>query len=1140
MLHVHRAERADVLAGGLAELLSEPPDDALAREVVSVPARGVERWLAQRLSHALGVGPSGGDGVCAAVDFPPPGRLVGQAVAAASEVDPDEDPWAPGRLVWQLLAVVDACAHEEWCVALGGHLGLGAASGDDGAEVRRARRLGVAAHLVGLLASYGSARPQMLRDWAEGRDGDGAGGRLPRDLAWQAELWRRLRDRVGTPSPAERLPRVADVLAEDPDRVDLPGRLSVFGATRLAADELAVLAALAERREVHLWLPHPSPALWDAVAALPPGGAQRTVPVRRAHDPSVGVVRHPLLGSLGRDSRELQLRLPTPAGGRSDTHHPLRQRPAGLLGLLQEALAADRPPPGVPLAGAPDARAVLDPADTSVQVHSCHGPARQVEVLREVLLGLLADAPTLSPRDVLVACPDVETYAPLVSAAFGLPPGAGEAHPGHRLRVRLADRSPIAVNPVLDVLATVLRLADARLTVADVLDLAAAPPVARRFRLDADDTERLARQCADAGVRWALDAEHRLRVSGVPGSAQGTWRAGLDRLLLGVAVAPGTPPRWLGRTLPVEESSSTDVAALGRLAELVDRLSCTVDGLQGAQPVARWVEVLRDALASLVEVPPDAVWQVAQAERVLSAVLQESGDGTTVLRLEDVRTLLADRLAARPTRSGFRTGSLTVCTLVPMRSVPHRVVCLLGLDDGRFPRAGAPDGDDLLAREPCAGERDARSEDRQLLLDAVLSATERLVVLHSGADPRTGAARAPAVPLGELLDTLDATARTADGRPASAQVVVRHPLQPFDARCFVPGALGRPGPFSHDGAVLRGARAARAERPAAPVLLPAPLPEVGDAAVELDDVVALLLDPMAGFLRQRLGAALPRDSAEPPASLPLELDGLERWAVADRLLADLAAGADPRVALDAERRRGALPPGPLGSRTLADVEPRVRAVHSAAASLLAQPARAVDVAVALPGGRRLVGTVPQVRGTAVAEVTVSTLAAKHRLRAWVRLLALQASAPAVTWTAVTSGRTGRDRAARSVLGPVPPSRAVALLADLVALRDLGLCEPLPLPLVTGERYAVARAAGVEETPALERARDAWEGAFDRPGENDDEGARRVLGAAVPLETLLLAPTRADDEGPSDESTRFGALARRLWEPLLAAERTERP
>ncbi|NHC16331.1 exodeoxyribonuclease V subunit gamma, partial [Motilibacter deserti] len=310
MLHVHRSERADQLAGALAELLRAPARDAdpFSPEVVAVPARGVERWLAQHLSRALGAGGGRADGVCANVAFPSPATLVQEAVAAVTGADPRADVWLPDRLVWPLLEVLDACAGEAWCTVLGRHLGMpGAASGPGGAagstgdRQRRGRRYAVARHLAGLFAAYAAARPRMLRAWASGEDTDGGGTPLPADLAWQAELWRRLRAHVGAESPAERLDAACEQLRARPQLLALPGRLSVFGPTRLTASSLAVLAAVAEHRDVHLWLPHPSPSLWQRVAQAASGAAAGgrdggsavgVEALRRADDPAgTGVLR---------------------------------------------------------------------------------------------------------------------------------------------------------------------------------------------------------------------------------------------------------------------------------------------------------------------------------------------------------------------------------------------------------------------------------------------------------------------------------------------------------------------------------------------------------------------------------------------------------------------------------------------------------------------------------------------------------------------------------------------------------------------------------------------------------------------------------------------------------------------------------
>ena len=260
MIRVHRAERADRLVAALADVLAEPLDDPMAAEVVAVPSRGIERWIAQELSARLGAAPGADDGVCANVEFPFPSRVIGAALAAVTGTDPDADPWTPSRLVWPLLAVVQEHLDEPWLASLRTHL-LGPAEAPD--PTRRSRRFGAVRHIADLYDRYAIHRPSMVRAWHDGRDVDSRGEPLPDDARWQAQLWRAVRERIGIPSPAERLVDVDRVLRADPDAVDLPPRLSLFGLTALPRSSTAVLSALAAHREVHLFLLHPSEALWE-------------------------------------------------------------------------------------------------------------------------------------------------------------------------------------------------------------------------------------------------------------------------------------------------------------------------------------------------------------------------------------------------------------------------------------------------------------------------------------------------------------------------------------------------------------------------------------------------------------------------------------------------------------------------------------------------------------------------------------------------------------------------------------------------------------------------------------------------------------------------------------------------------------
>jgi exodeoxyribonuclease V gamma subunit len=1083
VLHLHRAERTSLLADGLGQLLATPLPDPFAEELVIVPAKGVERWLSQRLSHILGRGIAQ-DGVCAGIAFRNPGSLIAEITGTA-----DDDPWSPDAMVWPLLEVIDSSLGEPWCRTLATHLGH-FETGEE-KELRQGRRYAVARRLSGLFASYARQRPQLLVDWESDITGV-----IDSDLQWQPPLWRALVNRVDADPPHVRQAKTLARLHESP--TDLPERLSLFGHTRLPATEIELLNALAAHHDLHLWLPHPSDALWHKLAG--DHGA-----ILRRDDTSHRIVGHPLLATLGRDLRELQRSLPN-----GDTDEYLnesaggREHPDTLLGWLQSDIAAN--------AVRPDGRTLHDD-DRSVQVHSCHGTARQIDVLREVLLGLLADDPTLEPRDILVMCPDIESYAPLINADFGLGDVLHGAHPAHRLRVRLADRSLTQTNPLLGVASQLLSLAGSRVTASEVLNLAQAAPVRSRFGFTDDDLESITRWVRQANIRWGFDQEHR-KPFGVD-FIHNTWRFGIDRVLAGVALSDDSHA-WIGSTLPLDDVSSNRVELAGKLAEFVDRLQRTVDALNGARPLKDWLTALADGIGMLARVDDGDAWQTSQMQREFAEVLAGAGPrAEMIMRLPDIRALLKRHLAGRPTRANFRTGTLTVCTMVPMRSVPHRVVCLVGLDDGVFPRLGIVDGDDVLARSPMTGERDIRSEDRQLLLDAIGAATEKLVITYTGANEYTGQERPPAVPLAELLDTLDITT----AKRVRDRIVVKHPLQPFDIRNVIPGKLIPDQPFTFDTTVARAALASTGERKEQPAFISGPLPPPPADDVVLEDLVAFFKDPVKGFFRA-LDYTLPWDVDGVEDAMPVDINALEEWTVGDRMLQDMVRGMAPKEAREAEWCRGTLPPGQLGWRKAKEIADKATLLAAAALQYRTSDSQAYDVEIDLGSGRRLTGTVSPVFGDRLVSVTYSKLDGKHLLASWIPLLALFARDPAKDWQAVCIGRAKkRDILRKQGLGRTEES-AADLLGDLVAVYDAGRREPIPLPIKTSYAWAVARHCG--DNPESE-ARYRWKSNDRYPAEDKDPAHVRAWGYKADLSILI-------DKG-------LGSYSERVWLPLLRAQKT---
>lgn len=1127
MLHIHRATRSDLLVERLATVLETPLADPFAADLVAVHSRGIERWIAQQLSHRLGTG-SSDDGIAANIDFPFPGTIVHRAIASVAPIDGrehDADPWSPDVLAFTILDMWDTGVLDNVDLAGFGHH----------VATDRHRRLPAFRHAAELLDSYQQHRPEMVRAWAQwdgtGAAPDGRDGDLPHHLAWQPRLLRVVRDRLG-PTRAELTAQAAVALRAGTGPVaGLPPRISMFALTALAAGHFEILDALTERLDVHAFLLHPSPVAWDhdrqiAARAPAPGSPRplRTVtPLARTG--------HPLVTGWGRDSRELQLLL-----GDRGTDNPLdgaADTPTTLLGRLQADIAANVERPG-------DDPWNLDAGDASVQVHSAHGLHRQVEVARDAVLAALAENPDLEARDIVVMTPDVEAFAPLVSAAFRAAATRTSGIPD--LRVRLADRALRVANPLMVCLGQVLAMADGRFEAGHVIELLRRTPVRTRFDVSEDDVELLDSLVASAQVKWGLDGNHR-RQHGLS-TPVNTWRAGLDRVLTGL-VAPDHPVA--AHVVPLD-SSSIDPATVGRLAEYVARLAHVQHTLAGddhGQPMQVWRAALTEAADLLLATEPTARWQRWQLDTVLAEVAAAAGDSATPVTLRELRDLLDERLAGRPSRTNHQTGDLTVCSLVPMRTVPFRVVVVIGLDDGSWPRHRTRAGDDILGVAPVVGDRDPGSEDRQLLLDALMAARDQFIVTYRGAHQATNQPVPPSVVVSEFLDVIDATTTTTDDTSARDIVVTRHPLRAADARTFT---SDRP---HFDALAAAGANALRA--PATEVIPLAfdPPTAVPDPPVNLslEELARILKNPTSAWMRHCLGFT-DRDASDArDDNLAVEATGLEGWGLGQALTAALITGESIGNVEERLRDAGTLPVGRLGSAAIQDHLPTAAAIAAAHRAAVAEARSAfghdhhapteLTIDLHLPSGD-LRGVVTPTLGTRLVHTTYSRFRSSSLLDAWIRMLACAAGGTPVDIVDIAKSRSSSDSKLAISHRISPPSRDVAsdLLDDLVRVATWVACHPTPLFANTSGAYWQAIQTGKPEDSAIRAANQFWSTGWpDKYGEGHDLNVLRLFGDA-PLATLATslpiadAPSGApawwgDHSIPHD----LGRWARRVYAPV---------
>ncbi|MHB8246270.1 MAG: exodeoxyribonuclease V subunit gamma [Acidimicrobiales bacterium] len=608
MLHIASAAQVEPLAAALAAVLAEPLSDLMTPEWVAVPTVGMQRWLALELARSLGAsGPGSTDGVAANIAFNFPGALR-QAVLAVGASDKAAGPWQVEHLVWAILEVLQAGTADD-------RLGALTVLPPGATWFGRARRL------ADLFDRYAVRRPDLVLHWNAGRDVDTAGRPLAEHDLWQPHLWRLTRDRIGEPSPPERLPELLEALRAGTLPLDMPPRLAIFGVTTLpsGAPFLELAESVAAHRDLYLFLLDPSPAatarIRTVTLAAPP---QLDLP--RAEDRSDEDVRHPLLRSWGPPYRERTVLLAAaearglPEARQVNEHPPERGEVTGsLLERIQHDLRADVPP-----AGDFD----LNRDDRSIQVHSCHGQTRQVEVLRDAILHLLADDPTLCEDDIVVLCPAIEQFAPLLEAGFGPSAeasGTGPTGATPRLLYRIADRSLRSSSPVLSALDLLLELVAGRCTASKMLEFLSLSPVRQRFEFDDDALGTIENWIIKTNARWGFDGMHRASWGLPVELIANTWRATLDKILMGVAVSDDDIDLAAGEITPFGVEGG-DIAIAGRFADAVARLAAIARDMARPRTAAAWCEALSAASGQLFSVERAQSWQLEQLQRMIGEI----------------------------------------------------------------------------------------------------------------------------------------------------------------------------------------------------------------------------------------------------------------------------------------------------------------------------------------------------------------------------------------------------------------------------------------------------------------------------------------------------------------------------------------
>lgn len=1127
MLELFYSNRYETLAAALLDDLARTRGDVWRPQPVIVPSAAVRRRL--ELDHADRFG------VCANVQF---GYLAQWLWAQISRVDaidvPRESPFAPERLAWRLYRLLDARVGDVPRDAdARSRLDAYLEAADPAMRYELARRVAT------VFDHYLTYRPQWLAQWQGGgsifASGD-AGERGPRlagasasqraDEAWQAQLWRailaELADGAGHDTPDAAAPPAYRFLAlapgldlDDVARAGWPPQVSVFALPTMPPLHVQLLRELSRWIDVRIYALNPCREYWFDIVTQ-----RRADELDLAGQLDYQTVGHPLLAEWGRQTQaQLAMLHELTEGAVAGEAGDFVEAPvSSWLGVMQNAILDLAHPVE------PD----LPPTENGVEVHVCHSLARQLEVLHDRLLAAFAEDQTLTPADVLVAVPDLVAAAPLVDAVFGaLPPTDPR-----RIPYRITGLPPSQANPIARVLLDWLALADRDVTAPELIEWLRVDAVAARYGIDAVSLEAVQGWLAAAGARRGLAAAG-------AGDAEApaprhTFADALTRLFLGYAMPDGALP--VADWLPVPGATGSDAQLLGRLARFVDDIEAFANACSKPRVAAQWRTLLLAALDRFFDAGLPYADALSDLRDALDALFQQMAEGAphTPVTAAVVRIALADALDD-PARGGVPWGGVTFSSLSSLRGVPFRIVCLLGMDDGVLPSVARADEFDLMAAFSQLGDRQRRDDERNLFLDLILAARERVLIGYTGRNIRDNAALPPSALVDELLDHLAQLRAGSGASPediarARATFVVEHPLQPFAYDYFAPhGPLFT---YDADRADVAAALMDPAQREERDALLPffrAPLPADERGEIAFDDFERFWRHPLRALLRERLGIVLHDANAELSDTEPYELDYEGRDALAQRVLPLLIESREHTdLALTIARASPELPGGATGAvthrREVAALGKLAECIGAASRGEVEPVEFSIEITPRWPDGLNTVSPLLDGaagwRDAALLPATLSGVlhggtpgglliyryaspSARDYLSAWLRHLCWCVARPDASPRTLWLG----DGERFAFDAPDDPLRH---LAELVALYRVGSRVPLRF-------FPKSAWLWVSQTEAAARA--AWSN--DRTGGEVDDAAVQLALRGTPL---VLDDT-------------FAALARVVFEPLVAHLRT---
>lgn len=1067
MLSLHHSHRVEHLLQALLEVTAQPLDNLFDPETILVQNQNMGRWLSQQIAEQTGIAANN--------RFALPASFIWSVFASEFNQLTTTPGYNPESLIWHCMRVLPQLREQDAFAAIQHYL-----SGHN-PELKLYQ---LSCQIADLFDQYLVYRPEMILGWEAGRDDH-----------WQARLWRSIRRDADQSHWAQLVSEFLDRASRRViDTASLPERLSIFAVSSLSPAYLNLLAVLAKEIDVHFFVLNPSLNYWGDIVSKHDLARLRGLWSQqgKADQSDSYTVGHSLLASMGKQGRDFADQLHDfPC---QDMEYFDTPEATSLLQHLQRDILLLQQP------GTEYSPVIRIEVDQSIQVHSCHSPMREVQVLHDQLLQLFETVPDLAPHEILVMTPDMDQMAPYVDAVFGRSAMERMGYMGYRppqIPYSISGHNDALSHPMIETLMGWLDLATERFEASTVLSWLMLPAIQRRFDLHEQHDEALQQiqhWIDQSGIRWGLDAGHKASL-GLPEEDANTWGFGFQRLLTGYAMDLETD-LYQG-IAPFHDIEGMTAIWLGQLMHFIERLRYWRQIISTPSGISDWQERINQLISDLF-LPDESEERLLDQFRTAMAKVADSASVagfTDLISAQILSEQISRQLKKTHQSHSFPDGRVSFSTLAPNRGIPFRVICLLGMNDQIFPRTSHPPSFDLISQRPRKGDRSRRDDDRYLFLEAMLSARDVLYISYTGHSEKDNSIRLPSVVVDELLDCLDLGYRL-DDAPARDSILTEHPLQAFSQRNFELGSY---------------AAEWLARTQSSPIFIERPLSidEPTVTSLELGELIKFFNNPSRFFIKNTLGASLHEADESIQDCEPFGLDNLEKYQLKNVFLTAAVMGEsqDQQGLLQAT---GTLPHGALGEliyqKTIAPLPDLIQEIQQLTEDTL--PPLEIDLSL---NRIELQGWISSRTQSGVFRYRPARLKAKDRITVWIEHLALCTTEPDITSTHLAEDMLIR-------FDPIDQTQARQQLNKLVRIYLEGHRQPSPFFPSTSYQYAEQIKKGKTEEQAIGSARNKWHGGPYGRGDQEDAHFHQAFRGRDPLDN------------------QFAQVAETFYLPLLDAQR----